>query len=106
MDVRGYDPVSATAGANPIGFATARGSIQGCKPSPSLKPATNSTLFQRIDMDMNFNFGIIDGELGIAEAGRQLFDPMPAAASGRRSMSEAHGTDDDAFLPWQIGAAR
>ena len=57
-------------------------------------------------MDMNFNFGIIDGELGIAEAGRQLFDPMPAAASGRRSKSEAHGTDDNAFVPWQIGAAR
>ena len=106
MDVRGYDPVSATAGANPIGFTIARGSTRGCKPSPSLKPATNSTLFQRINMDMNFNLGIIDSEFGIAEAGRQLFDPMPAAASGRRSKSEAHGMGDKAFLPWQIGAAR
>jgi altronate hydrolase len=109
MDTPGYDPVSATGqvagGANLICFTTGRGSTYGCKPSPSLKLATNSTLFQRMNMDMDFNCGgIIDGELGIAEAGRQLFDLMLATASGRRSKSEEHGMGDNEFLPWQIGA--
>ncbi|HEX8884612.1 MAG TPA: UxaA family hydrolase, partial [Noviherbaspirillum sp.] len=109
MDTPGYDPVSATGqvagGANLICFTTGRGSTYGCKPSPSLKLATNSTLFRRMNMDMDFNCGgIIDGELGIAEAGRQLFDLMLATASGRRSKSEEHGMGDNEFLPWQIGA--
>ena len=39
MDTPGYDPVSATGqvagGANLICFTTGRGSVYGCKPSPS-----------------------------------------------------------------------
>ena len=46
MDTPGYDPVSATGqvagGANMICFTTGRGSVYGCKPSPSLKLATNT----------------------------------------------------------------
>ena len=46
MDTPGYDPVSATGqvagGANLICFTTGRGSVYGCKPSPSVKLATNS----------------------------------------------------------------
>jgi altronate hydrolase len=45
MDTPGYDPVSATGqvagGANIICFTTGRGSVYGCKPSPSLKLTTN-----------------------------------------------------------------
>lgn len=56
-------------------------------------------------MDMDFNCGgIINGEPGIAEANKQLFELMLATASGRRSSRNAHGLDDNAFLPWQIGA--
>jgi altronate hydrolase len=51
MDTPGYDPVSATGqvagGANIICFTTGRGSAYGCAPSPSLKLATNSALWQR-----------------------------------------------------------
>src|SRR4026209_2347288 len=39
MDTPGFDPVSATGqvagGANMICFTTGRGSVYGCKPSPS-----------------------------------------------------------------------
>jgi altronate hydrolase len=109
MDTPGYDPVSATGqvagGANLICFTTGRGSTYGCKPSPSLKLATNSTLFRRMSMDMDFDCGdILDGGLSIAEAGRQLFELALATASGRRSKSEEHGLGDNEFLPWQIGA--
>lgn len=56
-------------------------------------------------MNMNFDHdGILNGQLGIAEAGRQLFDLMLATASGRRSRSKEHGLGGNEFLPWQIGA--
>ena len=46
MDTPGYDPVSATGqvagGANMLCFTTGRGSAYGCKPTPSIKLATNT----------------------------------------------------------------
>ena len=67
MDTPGYDPVSATGqvagGANLICFTTGRGSTYGCKPTPSLKLATNTSMFNRMQADMDFNAGeIVDGK--------------------------------------------
>ena len=75
MDTPGYDPVSATGqvagGANMICFTTGRGSVYGCKPSPSLKLATNTPLYERMTDDMDINCGaILDGSLSVQEAGR------------------------------------
>jgi len=109
MDTPGYDPVSATGqvagGANLICFTTGRGSTYGCKPTPSLKIATNTTMFRRMSMDMDFNAGeIIDGTMSVAEAGERLFRLMLAAASGEKTLSEQHGLGDNEFVPWQLGA--
>ena len=111
IDTPGYDPVSATGqvagGAKPICCTTGRGSTYGCKPAPSLKLATNSDLFRRMNMNMDMDFdcgGILGAEYSIAEAGRRPFELMLATASGRRSRSEEHGMGDNEFLPWQIGA--
>lgn len=109
MDTPGYDPVSATGqvagGANLICFTTGRGSTYGCKPTPSLKIATNTGLFQRMSLDMDFNAGpIVDGEESVAEAGARLFELMLASASGQKTCSEENGLGDNEFLPWQIGA--
>ena len=109
MDTPGYDPVSATGqvagGANLICFTTGRGSTYGCKPTPSLKIATNTGLFQRMELDMDFNAGgIVDGLESVAEAGERLFRLMLETASGRRTCSEENGLGDNEFLPWQIGA--
>ena len=109
MDTPGYDPVSATGqvagGANLICFTTGRGSTYGCKPTPSLKIATNNMLFKRMGMDMDFNAGeIIEGRQSVAEAGAALFQLMLAAASGSATRSEAHGMGDNEFVPWQLGA--
>ena len=53
MDTPGYDPVSATGqvagGANMLCFTTGRGSAYGCKPTPSIKLATNSVTYQQHD---------------------------------------------------------
>ncbi|HJV68760.1 altronate dehydratase family protein [Ideonella sp.] len=109
MDTPGYDPVSATGqvagGANLICFTTGRGSTYGCKPVPSLKLATNTAMYRRMSLDMDFNAGeIVDGTLGVAEAGERVFRLMLAAASGQRTLSEQHGLGDNEFVPWQLGA--
>jgi altronate hydrolase len=109
MDTPGYDPVSATGqvggGANLICFTTGRGSTYGCKPAPSIKLATNSAMYARMRMDMDFNAGeIIDGHASVAEAGERLFELMLATASGRRTLSEQHDLGNNEFVPWQLGA--
>ena len=109
MDTPGYDPVSATGqvagGANLICFTTGRGSVYGCKPAPSLKLATNTPLYERMEDDMDINCGaILDGALTVEEAGEQIFRLMLATASGEPSKSERHGFGADEFVPWQLGA--
>jgi altronate hydrolase len=109
MDTPGYDPVSATGqvagGANMICFTTGRGSVYGCKPSPSLKLATNSSLYERMTDDMDVNCGeILDGNLTVEEAGERIFRLILATASGEPSKSEIHGFGADEFVPWQLGA--
>ena len=109
MDTPGYDPVSATGqvagGANLICFTTGRGSAYGCAPSPSLKLATNSALWQRQEEDMDINCGeIVDGTASIEDMGRRIFELILATASGQQSKSERHGYGQSEFVPWQIGA--
>jgi altronate hydrolase len=109
MDTPGYDPVSATGqiagGANLICFTTGRGSTYGCKPTPSLKLATHTALFERMHLDMDFDAGtVIAGNQTIAEAGKQMFELMLSTASGRKTCSERNGLGDNEFVPWQLGA--
>lgn len=109
MDTPGYDPVSATGqvagGANMICFTTGRGSAYGCAPSPSLKLATNTALWQRQEEDMDINCGeIIDGKASIQEMGQRIFELVLATASGELTKSEKHGYGQNEFVPWQVGA--
>jgi altronate hydrolase len=109
MDTPGFDPVSATGqvagGANLICFTTGRGSAYGCQPTPSLKIATNSLLWDRQRDDMDLNAGeIVGGRRSIAEVGDEIFEAMISCASGRRSRSELHGYGQSEFAPWQLSA--
>jgi altronate hydrolase len=108
MDTPGYDPVSATGqvagGANVLCFTTGRGSAYGCKPTPSIKLATNSEIYRRMIDDMDINCGdILDGA-SIADKGQEIFETILRVASGERSKSEVLGYGDAEFLPWQVGA--
>jgi altronate hydrolase len=109
MDTPGYDPVSATGqvagGANLICFTTGRGSVYGCKPSPSIKLATNTPMYQRMEDDMDINCGeILDGSVTVQEAGKKIFELMLATCSGQPTRSEMHGFGQDEFVPWYLGA--
>ncbi|HEX3761493.1 MAG TPA: altronate dehydratase family protein [Kofleriaceae bacterium] len=107
MDTPGYDPVSVTGlvagGANLVCFTTGRGSVFGCKPAPSIKLATSSTLYRHMTEDMDIDCGTILEGASIAEVGRQILDDILAVASGKRTKSELLGMGDEEFAPWQTG---
>ena len=108
MDTPGYDPVSATGqiagGANLVCFTTGRGSAFGCKPSPSIKLATNTPMFSKLEEDMDINCGqILDGTASMDEMGEQIFQLILRIASGDQTKSERLGLGDHEFVPWQIG---
>ena len=109
MDSPGYDPASATgqvaSGGNLICFTTGRGSCFGFKPAPSIKLATNTEMYRRMEEDMDVNCGVIlDGECSVEEMGARIFDLILEIASGRRTKSEDLGLGNHEFTPWQIGA--
>ncbi len=108
MDTPGYDPVAATGqvagGANILCFTTGRGSAYGCKPTPSIKLATNTPIYEKMLDDMDINCGdILDG-ISIEAKGKEIFDVILRVASGERSKSEQLGYGDAEFVPWTIGA--
>lgn len=108
MDTPGYDPVAATGqvagGANILAFTTGRGSAYGCKPTPSVKLATNTPIYEKMIDDMDINCGdILDG-VTLEAKGREIFETLLKVASGERSKSEQLGYGDAEFVPWQIGA--
>ncbi len=78
MDSPGYDPASVTgqiaSGATLIVFTTGRGSVSGYKPSPCIKLATNTEMYDRMADDMDLNCGDIVSEgVSVEEKGRQIF---------------------------------
>jgi len=109
MDSPGYDPASVTgqiaSGCNLVTFTTGRGSAFGSKPSPCVKIATNTQMYQTLITDMDINAGEILSEgKSVEEKGREIYQMLLDVASGKQSKSEAQGLGDYEFVPWQIGA--
>ncbi len=109
MDSPGYDPASVTGqiagGCQVVVFTTGRGSAFGSKPAPTIKVATNSTMYARMTEDMDVNAGTMLTEgVSLEEKGREIYDLILRVASGESSKSEAQGLGDYEFVPWQIGA--
>ncbi|MDA1311201.1 MAG: altronate dehydratase [Proteobacteria bacterium] len=108
MDTPGFDPVSATGqiagGANMVAFTTGRGSCFGAKPSPSIKLATNTAMFKRMEEDMDINCGaILDGEADMEAMGQRIFEYFLYVASGGETKSEMLDLGRHEFVPWNIG---
>ena len=108
MDSPGYDPVAATgqiaSGAQLICFTTGRGSMFGSKPAPTIKLASNTPMFRRLEEDMDINCGVvIDGELSVPELGQRIFEQILWHASGEPTKSELLGLGDHEFVPWHLG---
>ncbi len=107
MDTPGHDPVSITGlvagGCNVICFTTGRGSVFGCKPTPSIKIATNSLMYRHLEEDMDINAGVILEGTPLPVVGRRILEEIIAVASGKRSKSELAGVGEEEFAPWIIG---
>jgi altronate hydrolase len=107
MDTPGYDPVSMTGivagGANVLVFTTGRGSVFGCKPSPSIKVATNTPMYRHMIDDMDIDAGVILDGTSVQEVGRQIFEEIIAVAGGKKTKSELNGVGEEEFAPWSIG---
>jgi altronate hydrolase len=108
MDSPGYDPVSVTgqvaSGCNLICFTTGRGSVFGCRPTPTIKVATTSELARKMPNDMDVNAGrILEGE-SIDTLGEEILSLLLAVASGQPTKSELHGIGEEEFNPWILGA--
>ncbi|MDW5377769.1 altronate dehydratase family protein [Halomonas sp. HP20-15] len=109
MDSPGYDPVSVTgqiaSGATLVCFTTGRGSVSGFKPAPCLKLATNTSMYETMQEDMDINCGaIIDGDATVEAMGEEIFEKILAIASGESSASESLGYGSNEFVPWMVGA--
>ena len=86
-----------------IVLTTGRGSCFGCKPVPTIKVATNTAMYERMESDMDINAGrILDGA-SVEEVGRGIFESILAVASGEKTKSEQHGLGDEEFVPWTPG---
>jgi altronate hydrolase len=90
-------------GANLICFTTGRGSVLGCKPTPSIKLASNSALFERMRDDMDIDCGVILHGTPLAEVGKQIFEELVLVASGKKTKSEEAGLGEAEFVPWMLG---
>ncbi len=108
MDSPGYDPVASTgqiaSGAQLICFTTGRGSMFGSKPAPTIKLASNTAMFTRLEEDMDINCGVvIDAGITVSALGQQIFEHILRHASGEPTKSEALGLGDHEFVPWHLG---
>ncbi|MBX3414921.1 MAG: altronate dehydratase [Pirellulales bacterium] len=107
MDSPGYDPASVTglvaSGCNVIVFTTGRGSCFGCKPTPSIKLATNTPMYERMIDDMDLNAGTVLTGTTLEECGREIFEFILEVASGKQTKSEIHGIGEEEIVPWSIG---
>jgi altronate hydrolase len=106
MNTPGYDPASLTGlaagGANVIAFTTGRGSAIGFPTIPVVKISSNSFTYGQMRDNMDINAGrIADGEAGVQEVGREIFDTILRVASGEQTCAEILGHKE--FVPWRIG---
>ncbi len=109
MDTPVYDRTSVSGmvpgGVSLICFTTGYGSVFGWKPVPSIKLATNTALYRRMEEDMDINCGTIaDGEAIVEELGERIFRLIIETASGKKPKDESLGIDGNEFVRWQIGA--
>ena len=107
MDSPGFDPSSVTGkvagGANLVLFTTGRGSCFGCKPTPVIKIATNTKMFEAMKGDMDLNAGTINEGDSVEAVGEQFFEFALNVASGKKTCSEQLGMGDHEFVPWTVG---
>ena len=109
MDTPGYDPVSVTGllagGCTLVAFTTGRGSAFGSKPAPTIKISSNSSIYQRMKNDIDFNAGtLLDDASKSDTLSSSLIDLIIQTASGAPTKSEILDYGNHEINPWILGA--
>jgi altronate dehydratase large subunit len=106
MDTPGHDIEQLTGmvagGAQVVLFTSGRGTPTGSPIAPTIKIATNTMMFERMNDNMDFNAGtVIEGKESIDSVGLRLFDEMVRVCSGKLTKAEILKQHD--FGIWRIG---
>ena len=102
MDTPGQDIEQLTGmvagGCHVVIFTTGRGTCCGSPIAPTIKVATNTAVFEKMNDNIDINAGtIITGEENVEQVGLRIFDEMLVVASGRLAKAEILGFNDFAI---------
>jgi altronate dehydratase large subunit len=106
MDTPGHDIEQLTGmvagGAQIVLFTSGRGTPTGSPIAPTIKIATNSLMFERMNDNMDINAGtIIEGKETPKEVGRRILSEIALVSSGKKTKAEILKQHD--FGIWRIG---
>jgi altronate dehydratase large subunit len=106
MDTPGHDIEQLTGmvagGAQVVLFTTGRGTPTGSPIAPVIKIATNTSIFEKMEENIDFNAGtIIEGKESIDNVGQRMFDEIGLVCSGKLTKAEVLKQHD--FGIWRIG---
>lgn len=106
MDTPGHDIEQLTGmvagGAQVVLFTTGRGTPTGSPIAPVIKIATNTSIFEKMEENIDFNAGtIIEGKESIDNVGQRMFDEIGLVCSGKLTKAEILKQHD--FGIWRIG---
>jgi altronate dehydratase large subunit len=102
MDTPGQDIEQITGmvagGCQIVIFTTGRGTCCGSPIAPTIKVASNTSLFERMNDNIDLNAGtIVTGEADVNQVGQLIFDDMIETASGKLCKAEVLGFNDFAI---------
>lgn len=106
MDTPGNDIEQLTGmvagGCQICVFTTGRGTPTGSPIAPTIKVATNTRMYEKMQDNMDINAGtIITGDETVQQVGQRIFAEMLEVASGKLTKAEVLGHND--FGIWRIG---
>lgn len=103
MDTPGNDIEQLTGmvagGCHICVFTTGRGTPTGSPIAPTIKVATNTALFEKMNDNMDINAGtVITGDETVQQVGARIFAEMLAVASGKITKAEVLGHNDFSIM--------
>jgi altronate dehydratase large subunit len=102
MDTPGQDIEQLTGmvagGCHIVVFTTGRGTCCGSAIAPTIKVASNSALFERMNDNLDIDAGtIITGQASVVQVGERIIREMLTVAAGKLTRAEIAGFNDFAI---------
>jgi altronate dehydratase large subunit len=106
MDTPGHDIEQLTGmaagGAQVVLFTSGRGTPTGSPIVPVIKIATNTTMYEKMEMNMDVNAGtVIEGKETVQQSGENILNEIVDVCHGKKTKAEIFKQHD--FGIWRIG---